>query len=221
MSQFKWPTNKQHTLIVGGTGSGKSQFAAHMLSHAPFHIQPYIILDCKREELFNSIERARYIDWNEIPKHPGIYIKQFQPQIDDEKIENFLGRVYRKTKIGLVFDEGYMIPEGIVSAIYTQGRSLRIPIITLAQRPAWLTKFALSENTHYAYLRLSDPKDKEKLRGFVPRVPLWDLTKRLPPYHVRWYDVARDESFMIAPAPDSEKILETFDDRLKTKRKVF
>lgn len=222
MDQFRWPNNQQRTLIVGKTGSGKSVFAAHVLSNAPFTRQPYIVIDYKTEELFNSIDRARHIDYKEIPKRPGLYILHARPDIDDEAMNDYLWKVSNKGRIGLVYDEGYMLPsKGALNTIYTQGRSKRIPVITLTQRPVWLTRFAFSEADFIAYLHLNDREDQNTLKRFVPPNDVWDLKRRLPDYHSRWYDVAKDASFELLPAPSPDDILQKFDDRLRPARHIF
>jgi len=220
---FRWPNNSEHTLLIGQNGSGKSVFAAHLLSNAPFDRQPYIVIDFKKEELFNSIERAEYIDFNDKPKAPGIYILQANPDVDDVKVNEFLYGVLKRGKTGLVYDEGYMIPNlGAMQAIYTQGRSKRVPVLTLTQRPVWLPRFAFSEAKYYGYFRLNDIRDQQTIKNFVPAGdPIWDLRKAVPKYSARWYDSGQDASYLLLPAPNPDDILQRFDERLRVKRKVF
>src|SRR5215472_11393497 len=108
--EFRYPNTHQRVVVMGKTGSGKTQFGAWMLSEAPFNRQPYIIVDYKRDALLGATDRIREIGLNELPKHPGLYIVRPLPKIDDENVENWLWRVWRKGRTGLYFDETYMIP---------------------------------------------------------------------------------------------------------------
>jgi DNA helicase HerA-like ATPase len=219
---FRWPRTDQHSAIIGMNGSGKSVFAAHALSYAPFNHMPYVLIDYKDEELFNAIDRAHYIDFTDKPKSPGIYILKAQPEKDDARVNDFLYGVLKRGRTGLIYDEGYSIPKGAMETIYMQGRSKHIPVMTLTQRPSWLTRYAFTEASFYAVFRLNDKRDKDTLRSWVPaNDPVWDLETRLPEYHCRWYDSKQDASFVLKPAPDPELILERFDDKLKVKREVF
>lgn len=219
---FRWPSTDQHSTIIGMNGSGKSVFAAHMLSYAPFNHMPYVIIDYKDEELFNAIERAHYIDFHDKPKQPGIYILKADPESDDERVNNFLLGVLKRGRTGLVYDEGATIPKGANNKIYMQGRSKHIPVMTLTQRPVWLTRYAFTEASYFALFRLNDRRDKDTIKAWVPPDnPIWDLETRLPEYHARWYDSKQDVSFVLKPAPDPSEILERFDDKLRTKREVL
>lgn len=221
--KFQWPRTDQHATIIGMNGSGKSVFAAHMVSCAPLNRMPYILIDYKNEELFNAVDRAKYIDFKDQPKEPGFYILKAEPSRDDEKVNSFLYNVLRKEKRGLIYDEGYSIPNlGAMETLYMQGRSKQIPIITLTQRPVWLTRFAFTEASYICLFRLNDKRDKDTVKAWTPENdPVWDLKKRLPDYHARWYDSKQNASFVLKPSPTPEEILEKFEDKLKPIRKVY
>jgi hypothetical protein len=208
---------------MGMNGSGKSVFAAHLVSCAPLDRMPYILIDYKDEELFNRVDRAKYIDFKDVPKEPGFYILKAQPDLDDDKVNAFLYRQLAKEKRGLIYDEGYSIPKGARETIYMQGRSKQVPVITLTQRPVNMTRYAFSEASYYAMFRLNDRRDLATVREFTPAYdPVWaDLHTRLPSYHARWYDSKQDASFILKPAPDPETILERFEDKLHIRRKVY
>lgn len=212
---FRFPNNTQRMAIVGRTGSGKTQFAAWVLSHAPFHKQPYVMVDYKYDGLLNDIEGIREIGLNEYPKKPGLYIVHPSPN-DEEGIEKFLMGVWAKERIGIYIDEGYMIDKNSpgLTAILTQGRSKHIPAIVLSQRPVMLNRFILSEADFHAVFHLNDRRDQKTVEGYLPG----KLDERLPDYHCRWYDVGKDKNLILQPVPDRDKILSRFYERLKKTR---
>lgn len=221
--RFNWPRTDQHSTLIGMNGSGKSVFAAHMVSCAPLDRMPYILIDYKDEELFNSVDRARYLDFKDAPREPGFYILKAEPSKDDDRVNEFLYRQLKAEKRGLIYDEGFSIPnKGAMETIYMQGRSKHVPVITLTQRPSWLTRYAFTENSYLCYFRLTDREDQKTLRRWLPpNEPIWDFDRDLPKYHARWYDNQQNASFILAPAPDPETILEKFEEKLKPRRKVF
>lgn len=197
---------------MGMTGSGKTQFAAWELAHAPFDKMPYIVMDFKHDDLLNKIPGIEEIGIkNRIPKQPGLYITHPIPTEHDE-IENFLWKIWHKGKTGLVIDEGYMVPDrDAFPTILTQGRSLKIPMIVLTQRPSWISRFAVSEANFHSVFYLNDRRDHKIVESFVPV----DMREPLKPFHSYYHDVARRLTFLLKPAPKGETILDMFGRRTK------
>lgn len=222
---FRWPATSHRTLLLGSTGTGKSVRGFHVLANQPITQMPYIVFDYKNEELLNNIYHAKQIDFSDNPREPGVYILKAVVTEDDLRIENFLKRVHARGKTGLFFDEGFMLPHKppfrALNAIYTQGRSKHIPTITLSQRPTWLSRFAYSEADHIGYMRLNDRRDRKTIAEFTPDTAMWNLDIHPAPYHTKWYDVGQNESYTLLPAPRPDDILQLFDDRLRSKKRVF
>ena len=218
------PDQTHRMTINGRTGTGKTQFAAWVLSKSPFDRIPYVIMDFKREKLLNSIHRAKYLDLTEkLPKERGIYI--LQPSFgDDDAIERWFWRVHSREKIGLFIDEGYMLPvRKALRVLLTQGRSKHIPMIILSQRPSGVSPFIYSEADFHCCFPLNDIDDVKTVQRRTPRDfllhPAWDPERKLLPFQSRWYDVANDYSTIFNPVPSADRILEEFERRLKPKRK--
>lgn len=219
IEQFRLPNNRQRIAIVGRTGSGKTQFGAWLLSQAPFDSQPYVIVDYKGDDLLNSVDRIYELGLNELPRHPGVYIIHPRPDLDDADVENWLRKVWERENIGLYFDETYMVPsKGALQGILTQGRSKNIPAICLIQRPAWISRFVLSEADFYAIFHLQHIQDRKKVQEFIPDAA---IEARTPEYHSQYYDVARDALFRLKPVPDAETISSVLADRLKPRRRAM
>jgi hypothetical protein len=133
------------------------------------------------------------------------------------EVEAWLWSIWQREKIGLYFDEAYVLPDkGALQAILTQGRSKHIPAIALTQRPTWISRFVFSEADFYAVFHLQDARDRQIVQAFMPA---GTLDARPENYHSRWYDVGADRVFTMKPVPNAETILDVFDARLAPKRK--
>lgn len=221
MTNPRLPNDKQRLAILGRTGSGKSLAALWHLSNAGFDRKPWLIVDFKTDEHINSIDRAKYISTKETPKNPGIYIVQPHPQ-DGEALAGMLQRVWEKENIGVWIDEGYMMSESPAVekrfvSLLTQGRSKRIPMIVLSQRPVWISRFVFSESDFYQIFQLQDKRDVQTIASFIPP----NTYIRLPDYHSIYYDVGRNDVSYLAPVPSEDSILEKIDTKLKPIRKTI
>jgi DNA helicase HerA-like ATPase len=217
--EFEAPRPDQRVLILGSTGSGKTTMAASLLSGAPFNDMPYVMIDYKRDSLLAAIPHTEQIGFD-IPKHPGLYHLKPNPVSDDERMEAWLYKIWARQNIGLYIDEALRLPTkktGAFESILTQGRSLRIPVISLSQRPVDLTRYAFSEANHVVIFRLTDTRDRKKVTEYVPV----DTEYKLRKFHSLWYNVDADTTFNMIPAPDKDSILEKFKDRLKPRKRVI
>ena len=224
---FRWPRNDEHAAIVGRNGTGKSQFGAYVLSKRDLKNNINIIIDYKGEELFSKLERAREIGLNEQPDKPGLYILKSSPHLNEET-EAWLWGTWEREHRGLFIDEGYMLPDdGAFRAILTQGRSKRIPVITLSQRPVEISRFVFSEASHVALFHLNDERDEKTVRAFTPKgfvewlPPEYEKDGRLPKYNARWYSIKDDEKFILSPVPEADEIIDAIDSQLEPLHRWF
>ena len=216
---FRLPSDTDRITIIGKTGSGKTQGAAWLLSLRSWKVRPWVIIDFKRDDLLNSIPGLKRLDIKaSIPSKPGLYIVHPNPG-QDEEVEDFLWKVWAKEHTGLYLDEGYMIParSAAYQAILTQGRSKHIPLMTLTQRPAWLSRFAFSEADFIQLYKLTDVRDLKIVKQFVPL----SIEKPLPAaYYSYWYDNAANYGAVLSPVPDKQSIIGNFS-KVKGKIGVF
>lgn len=203
---MRLPDDSDRLLIIGMTGSGKTIAGIWHLSLRDFYSIPWVIFDFKRDANIARIP-AQEISLDEMPQEPGLYVVRPLPN-QDERVERFLWNAWNRENIGLYFDEGYMIDKNsaALNAILTQGRSKRIPIIMLSQRPVGLSRFARSEATFFQTFFLNDKDDRKIIQAFQPE----KVSERLPPYHSWFYDVAKDDLVHLSPVPDLETILKAF-----------
>lgn len=223
--KFEWPRNDEHTAIVGRNGSGKTQLGAHVLSVRDYEKENWTIIDYKREQLFADLRNVRKIGFKDWPDEPGLYILHSAPHLENETEDWLWGR-WERGKGGIYADEGYMLPQiqgGAFQGILTQGRSLRIPVITLTQRPVRVSPFAFSEASHIAVFDLNRRKDWQTIEentaeGFADWLPA-EFEQGLPPYHARWFAVKKKASFVLKPVPSAKEIVAKLDDKLAAKHK--
>jgi len=229
-TQIHGPTDQQRTLVLGRTGSGKSQFSIALLSTRNFDEMPWVIIDYKGEDLIDDIRRVCKSGIKTISVHdkpptkPGLYWMKPTPKVDDAAMEVWLWAVWKNKSTGLFIDEGFALPQrDAFDAILTQGRSLHIPVICLYQRPAWMSRFAVAQADFFAVFDQNDERDLKTTKAFVKPVitekgEVITVYSELPKYHCLWYDVGRGYSSILRPAPDRKTILNTFKRRLRPSR---
>jgi hypothetical protein len=222
---WRLPHDDEHTAIVGRNGSGKTQLGAWLLSKKNLQRDPWIIMDFKGEEIFNSLERTREIGFKEVPKLPGVYMLRSAPHLQDET-EAWLWQLWERENAGLLVDEGYMLPNvdrGAYQAVLTQGRSKNIPVMTLTQRPVRVSPFAFSEASHIVVFDLNQRRDRrtvEDMTGddFTTWLPP-EFPQGLPPYHARWYNVKNGKRYIMRPVPPAADIVASIDGQLPEKKR--
>jgi hypothetical protein len=231
------PDNTKRTIILGRTGSGKSVGGLNLLASQNWDKQPWTILDFKGEDLVRKIwknnERAlKVISPDDAPpKKPGLYLMPLRPVLDDAALERWLMQVYSRANgqtkrgHGLFIDEGFAMPSNGVALdlIFTQGRSKKIPVIALYQRPVYMTRFAVAQADYFMVYSQNDRRDLRTTDEFVQAAILpngQEVTPKtvLPPWHSLWYDVAQGKSVVLGPAPEPDAILAKFNRRLSPSR---
>jgi hypothetical protein len=204
---FRIPGGDARTTVIGATGSGKTTCGLWLLSRQRFDVRPWLIIDSKREPVFDVVGFPPIEEWSlasKPPRHKGLYLVSPLPT-DDEQLESFLWRVFERGNLGLYVDEAALMPaDGAFQAILQQGRSKRIPVISCTQRPVNVARPVFSEASFYCVYRLADRRDYRVVEGFVPA----DLAAPLAPHEWRWYDVARNTLLTMAPVPKTLTVAE-------------
>lgn len=213
---FRFPGGDARTTIIGATGSGKSTCGLWMLAHQRFERRPWVALDFKREEAFDMIgfPPIKQISLDDTPpKRPGLYLVSPLPG-QDERLEAFLWRIWRKENCGLYVDEAALMPEGdAFPAILQQGRSKRIPVIACSQRPVNVARGLFSEASFICVYSVVDRRDYRIIEGFAPI----DFSRPLPRFHWHWYDVSRHEQLTMTPVPPPDHIAALLTERIPSR----
>ncbi len=118
----------------------------------------------------------------------------------------------------MFIDEGYAFKpnDRALRAVLTQGRSKRIPVIALSQRPAWVSPFIFSESEFRSIFFLDHPPDVDRVQEWLPRRDEHGNRpnpENLPRHHSYWYCGPHREFRTFGPCPDEGEILDVFDRR--------
>lgn len=204
---FRFPGGDARTCCIGATGSGKTTCATWLLANQRFDKRPWLIVDFKQEQLFDTIgiPPIRQISLTaRIPRRPGVYLVSPRPG-QEEQLESWLWRIWERGNTGLFVDEASLMPDkDAFRAILQQGRSKRIPCISCTQRPVDVKRALFSEASFFCVYRMADKRDYRTVEGFIPA----DLSRPIPNHHWFWYDVARNRLLQMGPVPKPAVVAE-------------
>jgi hypothetical protein len=222
MGEIALPKDSQRIAIMGRTGTGKTVAGVYHLSERDFTAMPWIMLNFKEDELLNAIPHAIDITLADgVPKKKGLYNLHLESGDGDRggPLEPFLMQVKQRGRMGIYADEGFEIDRlsKAYRGIQTQGRSLKIPTITLTQRPTWMSRFIISEADFYQVFALNDRRDQDTVSEFTPHSM---KGIQFPEYHSYYYQVAKNQAVMLPPVPSPDTLLEKLETKLKPFRKI-
>lgn len=219
-SPIRLPSSSDRIVIVGRTGSGKSQAGSWHLSMQAFDTMPWVILDYKNDpdEIFNRVANAQQISYKEVPSKPGIYILKVFPG-DNDVLDEWLWSVWERGDIGIFVDEGTMIDRYSrpFNSMLTQGRSKHIPMIILTQQPVNISGYVFSESGFWQVFDLTRKSDRKKVEENT-EIP---HDYKLEDYHSYYYDVGKKKLVKFGPVPDAETILANIDRRAPKQRRYL
>lgn len=212
-----FPDDSQRLMIVGPTGSGKTVAAIFQLAYRRYDEMPWLIFNYKRDELIDGIPGSHFLELDQFPRRPGIYIYHPEPQRDQEWVDQLLRQAWKDKNTGIYIDE--MLVWGQYNQSFrlllTQGRSLHCPIIGCTQRPRFVDMFAFSEADFLQVFRLRKKSDVKTIQEHMPE---YDGGRGLRRYHSYYYDVVEDTMTPLRPVPDVDLLYRTFYNRLKPRR---
>lgn len=208
-------------LLIGQTGSGKSQNAIFQLRNAK--VWPIIIFDTKIEDAFfgvpddsESLEVIESLsDFEKHSKLPRNKMPDFtlvRPGIDEmqdfELLDAYSGIAYHKFgPVFLYYDELYNWHNNgragnNMLALLTRGRSKGKTWLGSTQRPCFISRFCFTESQKFYVHLLSDVRDKKTVENGIPN---YSRLGNPPKYHFYHYEVGHhDAPQLIAPVPFQE-----------------
>ncbi len=169
MPPVKWKQG-EHVVIIGDTGSGKTYLESKILQLRT-HV---IVVRTKPDDIkFDGFHKVPTITKIGSQRFSGLgkRITKFllTPKYDEQQIE--AARVFEKVwKEGgwcIAIDETYYATQILklerqINKLLTQGRSKHISVICGMQRPAWISRFAMSQATH-AFIFRCEGRDLKAL----------------------------------------------------------
>lgn len=174
------PARGERALLVGQTGSGKSQLALWILER--MENSPIILYDTKSERLLETLPRSRVVTSiagvHQSVNDPTIdyIIFRISPQVraDSDALDDLLFYHYQNFRgIDVYLDELFAFSNngragtGLLSLL-TEGRGLGITMLMAVQKPRYMSSFTISETQKYYVFFLADENDKKRIAEFIP-----------------------------------------------------
>lgn len=211
MSTPRLPGWSDRIAILGRTGSGKTVAGIWHLSNFDLRVMPFVVVDFKGDPGIAKLSLPVLEGWSLPPQGKGgaFVIRPLPGEMSE--VEAWLWSLWERGRCGLFVDEGYLLKDSeAFNAILMQGRTKKIPVITLSQRPVWLPRAVWSESSFFQVFALNDLRDRQTVSNFV-HVDFSRL--RLNAHESIYYDVGRDLLFKFSPVPDvprsRKKLLDT------------
>ncbi len=174
----KWKQG-EHVVIIGDTGSGKTYLEAKMLQLRD-HV---IVVRTKPDDIkFPGFHRVDKIDGlGNIRYKKFLFVPKYEEQ--QFQCAKVMDVVWREGGWCIALDETYYQTEilklsKIINKLFTQGRSKYITVVAGMQRPAWISRFTLSQATHAFIFRMEGRDLTTLSQALSPRVvkPVEELT---------------------------------------------
>jgi len=212
-------------LLVGQTGSGKSEGAIFHLQNAP--VFPVIMYDTKIEDnLFkvsggqdNLMVANNFESFFKIAKMPKVEQPDYilvRPEVNEVldvgELDKYVQLGYDRFGASYhYFDEAYnWHNNGRCGApllgMLTRGRSKGKTTLLATQRPSWISRFCFTESQKFFVYRLGDLRDRKTIDSMIPEFSSLPLP---PKYHFYHYEVGHhDKAKLYKPVPFSELVEE-------------
>lgn len=144
----KWRQG-EHVVIIGDTGSGKTYLESKLLQ-----LRDYVIVLRTKPD---DIKFAGFVKVDSHKKLVSLRERKFllTPRYELQQYEasKAMEIVWREGGWTFAIDETYYATailkvERQINKLFTQGRSKKISLVAGMQRPAWVSRFALSQASH-------------------------------------------------------------------------
>jgi AAA domain-containing protein len=154
----------EHVAVIGDTGSGKTYLINKLIAQRQWVIFFRTKRDRTRLDGFKTIRRASGID-------DGTHTRfVLDPAHSRQILEGYelIERVWKDGYWTLVIDEQWYLENRLkltreIEQLLTQGRSMNISVVMGMQRPAFVSRFCISQCTHLFAFRM-DGRDVKSVR---------------------------------------------------------
>jgi hypothetical protein len=181
---YRWEYG-QHLALIGSTGSGKTAVESYLLRAHPYTIALKSKADTTRLP-GRTIKRAKDIDNDRYNR----FILDPDYERQREEFARVLEKAWRQGSWTIALDELYAIDNQLklswfVNRLLTQGRSNNLSVLMGMQRPKMVTRFALTQATHYIIFAY----DGDDLRAILDETTpqLKNVIPSLQRYEFVWY----------------------------------
>lgn len=176
------PERGERVLIMGQTGSGKTLFAVWMIKR--IQRAPIVIYDTKGESKFLSLQPSIVVnDFSDVVhaynegQHDYIILQPPPEMLGEPKaLDDLLFRHYLELPLDAYIDEiktfhttTGRVFKGLMSLL-ERGRSKGITTIMSTQRPAFMSKSAMTEAQKMFIFYLGYEDDIKRVAAFVPAI---------------------------------------------------
>jgi tRNA A37 threonylcarbamoyladenosine biosynthesis protein TsaE len=182
----------EHVVLIGMNGSGKTTLARHLLTR---YRKWKIMLVTKPDDI-------TWPGWRTVKDHKAINGRtdsyRLHPEYESsrQQFKEVMDRVWKEGGWCIYLDELYHLEhKGLsndVIKLLTQGRSKRITVVGGVQRPAWVTRFALSEPRHTFAFRVGDNRDAKAIGDGLGKAFQTEV-ERLRRYEFAYHDKVTGE----------------------------
>lgn len=214
--------------ICGQSGAGKTTFAMALCEGMP---SPLIVLDTKYDPGISAwakrlgipIEKKRMPDWKQI-KHDVVVRPPPDWITHPEDIDWWLGQAFTCKYIPSIFiDEGYQagasssrMGDG-VTGLWTRGRAFGMRLLLGTQRPAWISRFVLTESDVNFIGFLAHPDDRKTLFGTTGAK---ETLTPVPRHHFLFTKSDGSKAVLLKPLAVKRPVIYNRDNRADTRRRM-
>jgi hypothetical protein len=181
-----------HVFIAGQTGSGKSVLAEIYCAGR----ENVILLDTKGETNFSMIPDAPVFDRLDelvnFEQGKAIYRPRWE-ELNPEYYDKFFEWIYRRKNTDVWVDEVMSLYENANSilpfhkACLTRGRTRKISVWNVTQRPKTIPLTCISESKHFFIFDLNLDADRKRIMEIVPFKELETVASKAGGEFAFWY----------------------------------